>query len=180
MSKTVREIAEQLGATEDNLVTLKQRVRDEIKRKKIKINKVGNHFVVSDSDTEKIILSLKTKNEESSKMNKEDSSFYESKYKKLLEDFTKEKEESSKKSEEIRRLNLKIEEYAEDFKNIVKTQQELTARSQQLEHEAREQKLKLTDIQSTLNSSIQDKQRLQDKIDRAEKASLWNRILKKW
>ena len=68
MSKTVREIAELIGVSSDNLVKEKQRIRDEIKRQKIKVTKQGNKFVIADGDVEKIVGVLQSRaKEESSK-----------------------------------------------------------------------------------------------------------------
>ncbi|WP_227743745.1 hypothetical protein [Lactobacillus helveticus] len=68
MSKTVREIAELMGVSSDNLVKEKQRIRDEIKRQKIKVTKQGNKFVIADGDVEKIVGVLQSRaKEESSK-----------------------------------------------------------------------------------------------------------------
>nr|WP_259686947.1 hypothetical protein [Lactobacillus helveticus] len=61
MSKTVREIAELMGVSSDNLVKEKQRIRDEIKRQNIETKKSGNKFVIVDSDVEKIVNVLKKK-----------------------------------------------------------------------------------------------------------------------
>ncbi|MEN2380948.1 hypothetical protein ABC642_09975 [Lactobacillus helveticus] len=72
MSKTVREIAETMGGSAENLVKEKQRVRDEIKRQKIKTKKVGNKFVVSDADVESVVAALKKKSVKESSKKKED------------------------------------------------------------------------------------------------------------
>ena len=67
MSKTVREIAELMGVSSNDLVKEKQRIRDEIKRQNIGTKKLGNKFVIADSDVEKITSALKEK------LDKEDS-----------------------------------------------------------------------------------------------------------
>ena len=52
MGKTVREIADILGTSPDDLIREKQRIRDEIKRQNIKVSKQGNKFLIDDSDVE--------------------------------------------------------------------------------------------------------------------------------
>ena len=72
MSKTVREIALSMGTTADDMIKEKQRIRDEIKRQNIAVNKSGNKFVIDDNDAQKIIDVLQGKtNEEDSKINEE-------------------------------------------------------------------------------------------------------------
>lgn len=77
MSKTVREIAGMMGVSAGNLIKEKQRIRDEIKRQNIKTEKLGNKFVVNDSDVEKIINVLKKKGiKEDSKKKKKTKIFF--------------------------------------------------------------------------------------------------------
>lgn len=102
------------------------------------------------------------------------------KLKAKVEDSLNTDEESSKKNEEIRRLNSKIEGYADDFKDMLKNQQELTARSQQLEYETHEQKEKLLSTQKELDDSAEKSNQLQEKMDKVENASLWDRVFKRW
>ena len=129
MSKTVREIALAMGVPADNIVKEKQRIRDEIKRQNISVSKSGNKFVIDDDDVKKIIDALQTKtNEEDSNSNEEKEELLrkiaelESQNNKLKEDNRSKTEEvnriSSQKDEEIRRLNLKIEKFADDFKDL--------------------------------------------------------------
>ena len=127
MSKTVREIAELMGVSSDDLVKEKQRIRDEIKRQNIEIKKSGNKFVIANSDVEKIVNVLKKKDiKEDSKKKEEnedllrqiealkaENSELRSKNEELSERLIR---ITSKKNEELRRLNSKIEKYADDFK----------------------------------------------------------------
>ena len=129
MSKTVREIALAMGVPADDIIKEKQRIRDEIKRQNISVSKSGNKFVIDDDDVKKIIDALQTKtNEEDSNSNEEKEELLrkiaelESQNNKLKEDNRSKTEEvnriSSKKDEEIKRLNKKIEKYADDFKDL--------------------------------------------------------------
>lgn len=130
MGKTVREIAELMGTSSDGLIKEKQRIRDEIKRQNIKVSKQGNKFLIDDSDVERIIGVLRSKTrEENSKKNEEKEELLQkikelqAQNDKLREDNQNKIEEanqiSSKKDEEIRRLNKKIEKYADDFKELM-------------------------------------------------------------
>ena len=136
MSKTVREIAGMMGVSAGNLIKEKQRIRDEIKRQNIKTEKLGNKFVVNDSDVEKIINVLKKKGiKEDSKKKKENEDLLrriealKAENSRLRSDNEKKNEElirsNSKKDEEIRRLNSKIEKYADDFKELNDNQLQL-------------------------------------------------------
>ena len=126
MSKTVREIAELMGVSSDNLVKEKQRIRDEIKRQKIKVTKQGNKFLIANSDVEKIVNVLKKKDiKEDSKKKEENEDLLrqiealKAENSRLKVDNKKKNEDlirsNSKKDEEIRRLNSKIEKYADDL-----------------------------------------------------------------
>ena len=64
MSKTVREIAELMGTSSDDLIREKQRIRDEIKRQNIQVSKQGNKFLIDDSDVEKIVGVLRSRTKE--------------------------------------------------------------------------------------------------------------------
>ncbi len=63
---------------------------------------------------------------------------------------------------------------------MLKNQQELTARSQQLEYETHEQKEKLLSTQKELDDSAEKSNQLQEKMDKVENASLWDRVFKRW
>ena len=117
MSKTVREIAELMGVSSDNLVKEKQRIRDEIKRQNIETKKSGNKFVIADSDVEKIIRALKEKLDKEDSKKKEDNEELLQMIEQLKAENSKLKSKNKEKDEElIRRLNSKIEKYADDFK----------------------------------------------------------------
>ncbi len=185
--KTVREIAEMMGTSSANLVKVKQRIRDEIKRQNIKVTKKGNRFVVADSDV------VKVKEAVQSKGNEESSNIFEEK-----EDLLKEIEElksqndrlkkaneekaeeiiriKTQRNEEIRRLNLKIEKFADDFKELNNKQLQLNNQQQQLQARILEQTKQLNDSQQKLISSAERSSQLQEKVEKIENASLWKRI----
>ena len=191
MSKTVREIALAMGIPADNIVKEKQRIRDEIKRQNISVSKSGNKFVIDDDDVKKIIDALQTKtNEEDSNSNEEKEELLrkiaelESQNNKLKEDNRSKTEEvnriSSQKDEEIRRLNLKIEKFADDFKDLNDKQLQLNNQQQQLQAKILEQTKQLKDSQQKLLDSAEKSSLLQDKVDKMENASLWQRITRKF
>ena len=191
MSKTVREIALAMGVPADNIVKEKQRIRDEIKRQNISVSKSGNKFVIDDDDVKKIIDALQTKtNEEDSNSNEEKEELLwkiaelESQNNKLKEDNRSKTEEvnriSSQKDEEIRRLNLKIEKFADDFKDLNDKQLQLNNQQQQLQAKILEQTKQLKDSQQKLLDSAEKSSQLQDKVDKMENASLWQRITRKF
>lgn len=191
MSKTVREIALAMGVPADNIVKEKQRIRDEIKRQNISVSKSGNKFVIDDDDVKKIIDALQTKtNEEDSNSNEEKEELLrkiaelESQNNKLKEDNRSKTEEvnriSSQKDEEIRRLNLKIEKFADDFKDLNDKQLQLNNQQQQLQAKILEQTKQLKDSQQKLLDSAEKSSELQDKVDKIENASLWQRITRKF
>lgn len=191
MSKTVREIALAMGVPADDIIKEKQRIRDEIKRQNISVSKSGNKFVIDDDDVKKIIDALQTKtNEEDSNLNEEKEELLrkiaelESQNNKLKEDNRSKTEEvnriSSQKDEEIRRLNLKIEKYADDFKDLNDKQLQLNNQQQQLQAKILEQTKQLKDSQQKLLDSAEKSSQLQDKVDKMENASLWQRITRKF
>ena len=191
MGKTVREIADILGTSPDDLIKEKQRIRDEIKRQNIKVSKQGNKFLVADSDVEKIVGALRSKiNEESSKSNEENEELLrqieelKAQNIKLKKDNQSKIEEANRislqKDEEIRRLNLKIERYADDFKDLNDKQLQLNNQQQQLQARILEQTKQLKDSQQKLLDSAEKSSQLQDKVDKMENASLWQRITRKF
>lgn len=191
MGKTVREIAELMGVSSDDLIKEKQRIRDEIKRQNIKVSKQGNKFLVDDSDVEKIVGVLRSKTrEESSKNNKETEELLrqieelKAQNIKLKKDNQSKIEEANRislqKDEEIRRLNLKIERYADDFKDLNDKQLQLNNQQQQLQARILEQTKQLKDSQQKLLDSAEKSSQLQDKVDKMENASLWQRITRKF
>ena len=191
MSKTVREIALVMGASADDIVKEKQRIRDEIKRQNISVSKSGNKFVIDDNDVKKIVDALQTKtNDEDSNSNEEKEELLrkiaelESQNNELKEDNRSKTEEvnriSSQKDEEIRRLNLKIEKYADDFKDLNDKQLQLNNQQQQLQAKILEQTKQLKDSQQKLLDSAEKSSQLQDKVDKMENASLWQRITRKF
>ena len=182
MSKTVREIALAMGVPADDIVKEKQRIRDEIKRQNISVSKSENKFVIDDDDVKKIIDALQTKtNAEDSNSNEEKEELLrkiaelESQNNELKEDNRSKIEEvnriSLQKDEEIRRLNLKIEKYADDFKDL---------NDKQLQAKILEQTKQLKDSQQKLLDSAEKSSQLQDKVDKMENASLWQRITRKF
>src|SRR5699024_2440719 len=191
MSKTVREIAGMMGVSAGNLIKEKQRIRDEIKRQNIKTEKLGNKFVVNDSDVEMIIKVLKKKGiKEDSKKKKEKEDLLrriealKAENSRLRSDNEKKNEElirsNSKKDEEIRRLNSKIEKYADDFKELNDKQLQLNNQQQQLQARILEQTRQLKDSQQKLLDSAEKNSELQDKVDKIENASLWQRNTRKF
>lgn len=191
MSKTVREIALAMGVPADDIVKEKQRIRDEIKRQNISVSKSGNKFVIDDDDVKKIIDALQTKtNEEDSNSNEEKEELLrkiaelESQNNELKEDNQSKIEEvnriSLQKDEEIRRLNLKIEKYADDFKDLNDKQLQLNNQQQQLQAKILEQTKQLKDSQQKLLDSAEKSSQLQDKVDKMENASLWQRITRRF
>ena len=191
MGKTVREIAELMGISSDDLVKEKQRIRDEIKRQNIKTKKSGNKFVIADSDVEKITSALKEKLDKEDSKKKEDNEEFLQMIEQLkaennkLKTENKEKDEellriNSKKDEEIRRLNSKIEKYADDFKEFNDKQLQLNNQQQQLQARILEQTKQLKDSQQKLLDSAEKSSELQDKVDKIENASLWQRITRKF
>lgn len=191
MGKTVREIAELMGISSDDLVKEKQRIRDEIKRQNIKTKKSGNKFVIADSDVEKITSALKEKLDKEDSKKKEDNEELLQMIEQLkaennkLKNENKEKDEellriNSKKDEEIRRLNSKIEKYADDFKEFNDKQLQLNNQQQQLQARILEQTKELKDSQQKLLDSAEKSSELQDKVDKIESASLWQRITKNY
>ena len=191
MGKTVREIADLMGTSSDDLIKEKQRIRDEIKRQNIKVSKQGNKFLVDDSDVEKIVGVLRSKTkEESSKKSKENEDLFrqieelKAQNDKLRKDKQDKNEElnriTSEKDEEIRRLNKKIEKYADDFKDLNDKQMQLNNQQQQLQARILEQTKQLKDSQQKLLDSAEKSSQLQDKVDKMENASLWRRITRKF
>ena len=191
MGKTVREIAELMGISSDDLVKEKQRIRDEIKSQNIKTKKSGNKFVIADSDVEKITSALKEKLDKEDSKKKEDNEELLQMIEQLkaennkLKNENKEKDEellriNSKKDEEIRRLNSKIEKYADDFKEFNDKQLQLNNQQQQLQARILEQTKELKDSQQKLLDSAEKSSELQDKVDKIESASLWQRITKNY
>lgn len=183
MSKTVREIAELLGTSTKDLVKEKQRIRDEIKRQKIEVTKQGNKFVIADNDVKKIVdvLRLRAK-EKSSKKSEENEDLLqkikelEARNKKLKKDNEDLNRINSKKDEEVRRLNSKIEKYADDFKELNDKQLQLNNQQQQLQAKILQQTEQLKESQQKLLDSAEKSSQLQDKVDKIENASLWQRI----
>ena len=191
MGKTVREIAELMGVSSNDLVKEKQRIRDEIKRQNIDTKKLGNKFVIADSDVEKITSALKEKLDKEDSKKKEDSEELLQMIRQLkaenskLKSENKEKDEelvriNLKKDEEIRRLNSKIEKYADDFKEFNDKQLQLSNQQQQLQARILEQTKQLKDSQQKLLDSAEKSSELQDKVDKIENASLWQRITRKF
>lgn len=191
MSKTVREIAEMMGVSAKDLIKEKQRIRDEIKRQNIEVKKLGNKFVVSDSDVEKIVNVLKKKViKEDSKKKEENEDLLrqiealKAENSRLKVDNKKKNEDlirsNSKKDEEIRRLNSKIEKYADDFKEFNDKQLQLNNQQQQLQAKILEQTTQLKDTQQKFLDSAEKSSELKDKVDKIENASLWQRITKKF
>ena len=191
MSKTVREIAELMGIPSDDLVKEKQRIRDEIKRQNIEIKKSGNKFFIADSDVEKITSALKEKLDKEDSKKKEDNEELLQMIEQLkaenskLKSENKEKDEelvriNLKKDEEIRRLNSKIEKYADDFKEFNDKQLQLNNQQQQLQARILEQTKQLKDTQQRLLTSAEKSSELQNKVDKIENASLWQRITRKF
>ena len=191
MSKTVREIAEMMGVSAKDLIKEKQRIRDEIKRQNIEVKKLGNKFVVSDSDVEKIVNVLKKKViKEDSKKKEENEDLLrqiealKAENSRLKVDNKKKNEDlirsNSKKDEEIRRLNSKIEKYADDFKEFNDKQLQLNNQQQQLQARILEQTKQLKDSQQKLLDRAGKSSELQDKVDKIENASLWQRITRKF
>lgn len=191
MGKTVREIAELMGVSSHDLVKEKQRIRDEIKRQNIQTKKSGNKFVIADSDVENIISALKEKLDKEDSKKKEDNEELLQMIEQLkaensrLKSENKEKDEeliriSSKKDEEIRRLNSKIEKYADDFKEFNDKQLQLNNQQQQLQARILEQTKQLKGSQQKLLDSAEKSSELQDKVDKIENASLWQRITRKF
>lgn len=191
MGKTVREIAELMGIPSDDLVKEKQRIRDEIKRQNIKTKKSGNKFVIADFDVEKIISALKEKLDKEDSKKKEDNE----ELLRLINSLKEENSElrskneelserliriTSKKNEEIRRLNSKIEKYADDFKEFNDKQLQLNNQQQQLQARILEQTKQLKDTQQRLLTSAGKSSELQNKVDKIENASLWQRITRKF
>ena len=175
----------------NHLIKEKQRIRDEIKRQSIKTKKVGNKFLVNDVDVEKIIdaLEKKTFKEDSKKKEGNEDLLRQiealkAENSKLKVDNEKKDEEfhqiNSKKDEEIRRLNSKIEKYADDFKELNDKQLQLNNQQQQLQARILEQTKQLKDTQQRLLNSAEKSSELQDKVDRIENASLWQRITRKF
>lgn len=191
MGKTVREIAELMGIPSDDLVKEKQRIRDEIKRQNIEIKKSGNKFFIADSDVEKITSALKEKLDKEDSKKKEDNEELLQMIEQLkaenskLKSENKEKDEelvriNLKKDEEIRRLNSKIEKYADDFKEFNDKQLQLNNQQQQLQARILEQTKQLKDTQQRLLTSAGKSSELQNKVDKIENASLWQRITRKF
>ena len=191
MGKTVREIAELMGVSSNDLVKEKQRIRDEIKRQNIDTKKLGNKFVIADSDVEKITSALKEKLDKEDSKKKEDNEELLQMIEQLkaennkLKNENKEKDEellriNSKKDEEIRRLNSKIEKYADDFKEFNDKQLQLNNQQQQLQARILEQTKQLKDSQQKLLDSAEKSSELQDKVDKIENASLWQRITRRF
>ena len=191
LGKTVREVAEMMGVSANDLIKEKQRIRDEIKRQNIGTKKLGNKFVIADSDVEKITSALKEKLDKEDSKKKEDNEELLQMIEQLkaensrLKGENKEKDEeliriSSKKDEEIRRLNSKIEKYADDFKELNDKQLQLNNQQQQLQARILEQTRQLKDSQQKLLDSAEKNSELQDKVDKIENASLWQRITRKF
>ena len=191
LGKTVREVAEMMGVSANDLIKEKQRIRDEIKRQNIKTKKKGNKFLISDVDVKKIISVLEKKTvKEDLKKNEENEDLLQqietlkAENSKLKYDNEKKDEEflqmNSKKDEEIRRLNSKIEKYADDFKDLNDKQLQLNNQQQQLQARILEQTKQLKDTQQKLLTSAEKSSELQDKVDKIENASLWQRITRKF
>lgn len=183
MTKTVRQIALLLGSKPDTLVKDKQRIRDVIKRQNIKTTKEGNKFVVTDDDAQTIIGILKhqlntTDSEKESLLAqiKELKKQRESLANVLHKSNAEHRSEVNAKDEEIRRLNLKIEKYADDFKVLNDKQLQLNNQQQQLQARILAQTKELKESQQKLLDSAERSNELQDKVDKMNNASLWRRI----
>ncbi|KRL31240.1 hypothetical protein FC11_GL000467 [Lactobacillus helveticus DSM 20075 = CGMCC 1.1877] len=187
----MREIAELMGIPSDDLVKEKQRIRDEIKRQNIETKKSGNKFVIADSDVEKITSALKEKLDKEDSKKKEDNEELLQMIEQLKAENSKFKSENKekdeelvrinlKKDEEIRRLNSKIEKYADDFKEFNDKQLQLNNQQQQLQARILEQTKQLKDTQQRLLTSAEKSSELQNKVDKIENASLWQRITRKF
>lgn len=191
MSKTVREIARAMGVSDADIVKEKQRIRDEIKRQNISTQKNGNKFVIDDSDAEKIINVLQARTGEDTSKKDEEKEKLLKKIEELRaankalkqENIGKDKalnEVTSKKNAEIQRLNSKIEKYADDFKDLNNKQLQLNNQQQQLQARILEQTEQLKETQQKLLTSAEKSSELQDKVDKIENASLWQRITKRF
>ena len=174
MGKTVRDIADILGTSPNDLIKEKQRIRDEIKRQNIKVSKQGNKFLIDDSDVEKIVGVLRPKiNEESSKNNEENEELL-----RQIEELKKQnyklRKDKESKNEELNRIT------SDDFKDLNDKQMQLNNQQQQLQAKILEQTKQLKDSQQKLLDSAEKSSQLQDKVDKMEKASLWQRITRKF
>ena len=180
LGKTVREVAEMMGVSANDLIKEKQRIRDEIKRQNIGTKKLGNKFVIADSDVEKITSALKEKLDKEDSKKKEDNEELLQMIEQLKAENSRLKGENKEKDEEIRRLNSKIEKYADDFKEFNDKQLQLNNQQQQLQARILEQTKQLKDSQQKLLDSAEKSSELQDKVDKIENASLWQRITRKF
>lgn len=72
-------------------------------------------------------------------------------------------------------MNLKIEEFADDFKDLNSKQLQLN-NQQQLQARILEQTKQLNESQQKLISSAERSSQLQEKVEKIENASLWKRI----
>lgn len=71
-------------------------------------------------------------------------------------------------------MNLKIEEFADDFKELNSKQLQLN-NQQQLQARILEQTKQLNESQQKLISSAERSSQLQEKVEKIENASLWKR-----
>lgn len=207
MSKTVREIAEMLGVSKPAITKYMSK-----SFRKQYTTKDGNRLLIDDAGIadikEHFANSIHTKSKSNQKVNEnlsESNRKVNDNQQKVIDAKDKtiaileqQLEEATKRAQnfenENRKLNDKIAGFAEDYKNLLDTQQTLTARSQELEHEAHDQRKKLESAQKELEDSSSKEQELQqqldeadkaktdlqDQVDKAKNASLWQRITKKW
>ena len=169
--KNVKDIAREIDSSNFNSQKLRQRIRDEIKRQQIATEKNLGKITISDKDAEAVIKALeKEKKEKETSRNNEDSSRI---IKKL-------QEQIRQKDTEINRLNKKIEDYADDFRQISLQQQQLTNQQQQLQAKMLESKKQLQD-QSDVNDDLSSKnEELNNEIEKMKKATFWQRIFKRY
>lgn len=75
---------------------------------------------------------------------------------------------------------MKIEKYADNFKDLNDKQLQLNNQQQILQAKILEQTKQLKDSQQKLLDSVEKNSQLQDKVDKIENASLWQRITRRF
>lgn len=169
--KNVKEIAKEIDPLNVNSQKLRQHIRDEIKRQHIEIKKDLGKIVIEDDDAKLIVRSLiKDQAEKDSARNDEDSSIM---IKKL-------QDQIKQKDTEITRLNKKIEDYADDFKQLSFQQQQLTNQQQQLQAQMLESKKKLEDSSNKNDDLTDENKELKEQVYKFKNLSLWDRIFRRF
>ena len=170
MSKNIKDIAELFAPKEASAQKIRQKVRDEIRRQKLHTVKVNGRLQISDEDAEKILFALKERKKMSAK-NLEDHVQESSRNEANLEEILKNKDL------EIARLNKKLEEYADSFKEMSAKFAKLADQAQQLNlTDKADQVKKLQDNQPETQKELKKKVIETSTIEKKTWWKFWNKL----